>query len=51
MGAEEEGAEGLAGRLEVSIFSSLALALVSGFGGLLTWYIPIYAAAGATYGQ
>jgi hypothetical protein len=35
----------------VSIFSSLGLALVSGFGGLLTWYIPIYAAAGATYGQ
>lgn len=33
----------------VSIFSSLGLALVSGFGGLLTWYIPIYAAAGATY--
>ncbi|KAH6629615.1 major facilitator superfamily domain-containing protein [Boeremia exigua] len=27
----------------------LGLALVSGFGGLLTWYIPIYAAAGATY--
>ncbi|ORY01676.1 major facilitator superfamily domain-containing protein [Clohesyomyces aquaticus] len=33
----------------LSIFSSLGLALVSGFGGLLTWYIPIYAAKGATY--
>ncbi|KAF1955747.1 MFS general substrate transporter [Byssothecium circinans] len=32
-----------------SIFSSLGLSLVSGFGGLLGFYIPIYAAKGATY--
>jgi hypothetical protein len=29
--------------------SSLGLSLVSGFGGLLAFYIPIYASAGATY--
>jgi hypothetical protein len=29
--------------------SSLGLSLVSGFGGLLQFYIPIYAAHGATY--
>ena len=29
--------------------SSIGLALVSGFGGLLSFYIPIYAAKGATY--
>ena len=33
----------------VSIFSTLGLSLVSGFGGLLGFYIPEYAAAGATY--
>lgn len=33
----------------VSPVSSLALALVSGFGGLLAFYIPIYSAQGATY--
>ncbi|KAJ4406537.1 hypothetical protein N0V91_004479 [Didymella pomorum] len=33
----------------LSIFSALGLALVSGFGGLLVFYIPTYAAAGATY--
>ncbi|PVH98844.1 MFS general substrate transporter [Periconia macrospinosa] len=32
-----------------STFSSLSLSLVSGFGGLLGFYIPIYAAEGATY--
>lgn len=25
--------------------------MVSGFGGLLNFYIPTYAAAGATYGE
>ncbi|KAI9661858.1 MAG: hypothetical protein M1821_009097 [Bathelium mastoideum] len=33
----------------VSIYSGLSLALVSGFGGLLGFFIPQYAAAGATY--
>jgi MFS family permease len=33
----------------LSIFSSLGLSLVSGFGALLVFYIPIYAEAGATY--
>ncbi|KAH5100556.1 hypothetical protein HBH71_233140 [Parastagonospora nodorum] len=33
----------------VSIFSSLGLSMVSGFGGLLGFYIPIYAAHGADY--
>lgn len=33
----------------VSIFSTLGLSLVSGFGGLLGFYIPAYAAAGKTY--
>ncbi|KAJ9657924.1 hypothetical protein H2198_004007 [Neophaeococcomyces mojaviensis] len=33
----------------VSIFSTLGLSLVSGFGGLLGFYIPTYAAAGKTY--
>jgi MFS family permease len=33
----------------VSPVSSLGLALVSGFGGLLAFYIPIYSAHGATY--
>ncbi|KAK8207430.1 major facilitator superfamily domain-containing protein [Phyllosticta capitalensis] len=33
----------------VSIFSSLGLSLVSGLGGLLTFYIPAYTAEGATY--
>ncbi|KAH7018028.1 major facilitator superfamily domain-containing protein [Microdochium trichocladiopsis] len=33
----------------ISIFSTLGLSLVSGFGGLLGFYIPQYAAAGKTY--
>ncbi|KAK8159716.1 major facilitator superfamily domain-containing protein [Phyllosticta citrichinensis] len=33
----------------VSIFSSLGLSLVSGLGGLLSFYIPAYTAEGATY--
>ncbi|RHZ52900.1 uncharacterized protein CDV56_101396 [Aspergillus thermomutatus] len=33
----------------ISIFSTLGLALVSGFGGLLGFYIPRYAAAGKGY--
>ncbi|KAF7455593.1 MFS general substrate transporter [Pyrenophora tritici-repentis] len=33
----------------VSIFSSLGLSLVSGFGGLLGFYIPEYAVHGADY--
>jgi MFS family permease len=32
-----------------STVSSVALSMVSGFGGLLSFYIPIYAAKGATY--
>ncbi|TKA81735.1 hypothetical protein B0A55_01118 [Friedmanniomyces simplex] len=35
----------------LSIFSSLGLSLVSGFGGLLAFYIPQYAAAGKGYGD
>ena len=38
-----------AGLLTRIIVASLALSLVSGFGGLLAFYIPIYAAEGATY--
>lgn len=33
----------------LSIFSALGLALVSGFGGLLNFYIPIYVQNGATF--
>ncbi|KXJ86470.1 putative MFS transporter [Microdochium bolleyi] len=33
----------------ISIFSTLGLSLVSGFGGLLGFYIPQYAALGKTY--
>ncbi|KAH8729135.1 major facilitator superfamily domain-containing protein [Phaeosphaeriaceae sp. PMI808] len=33
----------------LSIFSCIGLALVSGFGALLPFYIPTYAAKGATY--
>ncbi|ETS78905.1 hypothetical protein PFICI_08758 [Pestalotiopsis fici W106-1] len=33
----------------ISIFSTLGLALVSGFGGLLGFYIPEYAAVGKDY--
>ncbi|KAI1344440.1 major facilitator superfamily domain-containing protein [Xylariaceae sp. FL0016] len=33
----------------ISIFSTLGLTLVSGFGGLLGFYIPQYAAAGKDY--
>ncbi|SPO01413.1 related to transporter protein HOL1 [Cephalotrichum gorgonifer] len=33
----------------ISIFSTLGLSLVSGFGGLLGFYIPPYAAAGKDY--
>lgn len=35
--------------INFQLVSSVALALVSGFGGLLGWYIPKYAAKGATY--
>ncbi|KAF2215305.1 hypothetical protein CERZMDRAFT_105090 [Cercospora zeae-maydis SCOH1-5] len=33
----------------LSIFSSVGLSMVSGFGGLLSFYIPTYAAHGASY--
>ncbi|USW52693.1 Putative major facilitator superfamily, MFS transporter superfamily [Septoria linicola] len=33
----------------LSVFSSVGLALVSGFGGLLGFYIPIYVEHGASY--
>ncbi|KAH6889827.1 putative MFS transporter [Thelonectria olida] len=33
----------------ISTFSTLGLALISGFGGLLNFYIPQYAAIGKTY--
>ncbi|KIW88809.1 uncharacterized protein Z519_10293 [Cladophialophora bantiana CBS 173.52] len=33
----------------VSVFSTLGLSLVSGFGGLLSFYIPEYVAAGKDY--
>ncbi|KAF3031576.1 hypothetical protein E8E12_000958 [Didymella heteroderae] len=33
----------------LSVFSSIALSMVSGFGGLLGFYIPEYASKGATY--
>jgi hypothetical protein len=33
----------------VSIFSTLGLSLVSGFGGLLGFYIPEYVAVGKGY--
>ncbi|CZT18286.1 related to transporter protein HOL1 [Ramularia collo-cygni] len=35
----------------LSLFSSVGLSLVAGFGGLLNFYIPTYAAAGASYGD
>ncbi|KAJ5355392.1 uncharacterized protein N7496_012604 [Penicillium cataractarum] len=35
--------------IAISIFSTIGLSLVSGFGGLLGFYIPGYAAAGKNY--
>ncbi|KAJ5474994.1 hypothetical protein N7539_008060 [Penicillium diatomitis] len=35
--------------ISISLFSTIGLSLVSGFGGLLGFYIPQYAAAGKTY--